>query len=159
LPDNNEGLKMADLNETGGWVNGIYQLETTDIVQGGPDGISNQQAKQLAQRTAYLKQKYAITAVVGASHTLVPANAGSVLRFSGAGAKTLIVDTVSSHLPECIYHVSNRAASGDLTLTAAGGMVLNPPKGGTLVLEPGDTVSLHCFSVSVMDVLGSTKAP
>jgi hypothetical protein len=85
-------------------------------------------------------------------------NAGSVLRFSWAGAKTLIVDSSSSHEPECIYHVSNRATSGNLTLTAAGGMTLNAPKGGTLVLEPGDTVSLHCISSTVMDVLGSTKS-
>jgi microcystin-dependent protein len=35
---------------------GIYQLETSDPVIGGPEGISNQQAKQLADRTKYLKE-------------------------------------------------------------------------------------------------------
>lgn len=46
---------MADLNELAEWTPGIYQLETDDPVQGGPDGIDNLQAKQLANRTAYLK--------------------------------------------------------------------------------------------------------
>ena len=46
---------MANLPESNQWENGIYQLETTDPVEGGPNGIDNQQAKQLANRTAYLK--------------------------------------------------------------------------------------------------------
>lgn len=46
---------MANLNETSSWEPGIYQIETTDPVVGGPDGISNLQAKQLANRTTYLK--------------------------------------------------------------------------------------------------------
>ena len=46
---------MADLTETSEWPAGIYQLETDDPVQGGSDGISNRQAKQLANRTTYLK--------------------------------------------------------------------------------------------------------
>ncbi|UVM06412.1 gp53-like domain-containing protein [Pseudomonas laurylsulfatiphila] len=47
---------MTTLTETGGWEPGIYQIELTDPVIGGPDGISNRQAKQLANRTSYLKQ-------------------------------------------------------------------------------------------------------
>ncbi|MFC2352092.1 phage tail protein, partial [Eikenella halliae] len=39
------------------WVEGIYQLETTDPVLGGPNGIANRQAKELAARTQYLKKK------------------------------------------------------------------------------------------------------
>lgn len=37
------------------WIEGIYQLETTDLVLGGADGIDNLQAKQLANRTQWLK--------------------------------------------------------------------------------------------------------
>jgi len=48
---------MANLNETQNYENGIYQLETTDPVVGGPEGVSNTQAKQLANRTAWLKQQ------------------------------------------------------------------------------------------------------
>ena len=46
---------MANLRETAAWESGIYQLETTDPVVGGVDGISNKQAIQLANRTSYLK--------------------------------------------------------------------------------------------------------
>ena len=48
---------MADLKEEIKWENGIYQIETTDPVVGGVDGISNKQAKQLANRTSYLKKQ------------------------------------------------------------------------------------------------------
>jgi hypothetical protein len=46
---------MAALAETDSWEAGIYQIELTDPVVGGPDGISNRQAKQLANRTLWLK--------------------------------------------------------------------------------------------------------
>lgn len=46
---------MANLIEDPVWAAGIYQLEQEDLVLGGPDGIDNLQAKQLANRTAYLK--------------------------------------------------------------------------------------------------------
>lgn len=48
---------MAHLSEINEYEEGIYQLETTDPVVAGPDGISNRQAKQLANRTAWLKQQ------------------------------------------------------------------------------------------------------
>lgn len=46
---------MATLPEQSVWTEGIYQLETSDPVMGGPDGIDNQQAKELANRTRFLK--------------------------------------------------------------------------------------------------------
>ncbi|UVK85244.1 tail fiber protein [Pseudomonas sichuanensis] len=46
---------MANLPEQAQWEEGIYQLETSDPVLAGPDGIDNLQAKQLGNRTAYLK--------------------------------------------------------------------------------------------------------
>ncbi|HDS0821383.1 TPA: phage tail protein, partial [Escherichia coli] len=48
---------MAKLNESAVWEDGIYQLEVSDPVLGGPGGIANRQAEQLANRTAYLKKK------------------------------------------------------------------------------------------------------
>ncbi|WP_025132375.1 hypothetical protein [Pseudomonas sp. PH1b] len=48
---------MADLPEIAEWTAGIYQLETSDPVLAGPDGIDNLQAKQLANRTRWLKDK------------------------------------------------------------------------------------------------------
>lgn len=48
---------MANLQESASWTDGIYQLETTDPVMGGPNGTSNTQAKQLANRTRWLKEQ------------------------------------------------------------------------------------------------------
>lgn len=47
---------MANLSETSNYPPGIYRIETTDPLMGGEDGILNLAAKQLASRTAYLKQ-------------------------------------------------------------------------------------------------------
>ena len=49
---------MAGLVEVSQWEDEIYQLETTDPVEGGPNGIDNKQAKQLANRTQFLKDKF-----------------------------------------------------------------------------------------------------
>lgn len=48
---------MANLIEVPGWEAGIYQLETTDPVEGGPAGVTNTPPRQLANRTAWLKQQ------------------------------------------------------------------------------------------------------
>ncbi|KVH04749.1 hypothetical protein WS84_30015 [Burkholderia anthina] len=47
---------MTNLVEFDRWEDGIYQLEESDPVVGGPEGIDNLQAKQLANRTRYLKK-------------------------------------------------------------------------------------------------------
>jgi len=46
---------MSNLAETPTWETGIYQLEESDVVQGGAAGIDNVQPRQLANRTLYLK--------------------------------------------------------------------------------------------------------
>ncbi len=46
---------MADINEAEVWESGIYQLETTDPVEGGVDGVDNLPHKHLANRTVWLK--------------------------------------------------------------------------------------------------------
>ena len=48
---------MANLNLTRPWAENIYQLETTDPVMGGPDGVDNRQAKELGARTNWLKDQ------------------------------------------------------------------------------------------------------
>ena len=49
---------MANITENTqnpAWSNGIYQIETSDPVLGGENGIANRQAKELAARTQWLK--------------------------------------------------------------------------------------------------------
>lgn len=52
---------MATIQEdkvTPEWVDDLYQIEMTDPVTGGSDGVANRQAKQLGQRTQWLKKVY-----------------------------------------------------------------------------------------------------
>jgi len=81
---------MANLTETATWTAGVYQIETSDPVLGGPSGISNQQAKDLANRTAYLKEQLE-------SNLDMDAAAAGVLgvKFGGTGRDTL---TAGSYL-------------------------------------------------------------
>lgn len=50
---------MANLQETPIWESGIYQLETSDPVMGGENGIDNRAPRQLANRTLWLKNELA----------------------------------------------------------------------------------------------------
>lgn len=76
---------MANLPESNEWPEGVYQLETSDPVLGGPEGIDNLQAKQLASRTkwlrAQLKEIFDGVASVGKATQLLTARA---LKFKGA---------------------------------------------------------------------------
>ena len=59
---------MANLSEFSVYEPGVYQLERADVVDAGVggDGIANQQAKQLANRTKWLKgQVDALNALKG----------------------------------------------------------------------------------------------
>lgn len=106
---------MADLTEVPGWEPGIYQLETTDPVEGGPAGIDNLQAKQLANRTAYLKQlvetldtgKQPIDALLTALAALVTA-ADKMLYFTGADAPALT--TLTAYMRTALAAVDAAAA-------------------------------------------------
>jgi hypothetical protein len=50
-------IPMANLIETPGWEQGVYQLEPDDKAIGGSGGVANYQATQLANRTQYLRSE------------------------------------------------------------------------------------------------------
>jgi hypothetical protein len=90
---------MADLVEATRWEDGIYQFETSDPVMGGPDGVDNRQAKQLANRTRYLKaQQEAHVAAADAHpqyqtqdqvHTLITAAINALISAAPGSLDTL----------------------------------------------------------------------
>lgn len=99
-----------------------------------------------------------VSHISATAHAVIADDAGVYLRFEATGAKTATFNgagTVFEQPKE--YHFANRSASGDLELVAAGGITLNAPKGGTLVLEPGDTVTVKFVGSTNADVFGSTK--
>ncbi|EDW2059078.1 hypothetical protein S045_001844 [Salmonella enterica subsp. enterica serovar Oslo] len=48
---------MGKLTELEQWDEDVYQIETSDPVLGGPEGLSNRPQKQLANRTRWLKKQ------------------------------------------------------------------------------------------------------
>ncbi|ECK5020262.1 tail fiber protein [Salmonella enterica] len=59
---------MGKLTETEKWEDEVYQIETSDPVLGGPDGVSNRPQKQLANRTQWLKKQLEETNIALAGH-------------------------------------------------------------------------------------------
>ena len=49
---------MANLTEVSQWESVIRQIENGEAATGGADGLANVQAKQLANRTQWLKENY-----------------------------------------------------------------------------------------------------
>lgn len=95
----------------------------------------------------------------GAARSIAASDAGSYIRFTATGAKTATFDgSAVTYATGQEYHITNRASSGDLALQVAGGVSLAAPKGGTLTLEPGDTVTVKFVGATSADVMGSTKA-
>jgi hypothetical protein len=88
--------------------------------------------------------------------TAALADRGIYYYATATGAKTYTFDTTAGGAAG-EYHLRNDAASGDVTL-AGSGVTLKPPKGGTLILEPGDTVTIKRAASNVFHVFGSTKA-
>lgn len=62
---------MGVIKETANWESRIYQIEPTDPVLGGENGPANTQARQLANRTAWLKSN-----VNGCSTEIIAARGG-----------------------------------------------------------------------------------
>lgn len=84
---------MANLPETPDYPAGVYQLETSDPVLGGPGGIANRQAEQLANRTAWLKAK--VDAFLNGTVAVFKATklaTARTLSISGAGSGSVSFD-------------------------------------------------------------------
>lgn len=60
---------MAGITEEETWESEVYQLEITDPVQGGPEGVDNLPHKALANRTVWLKAQLLLKALKGGSAT------------------------------------------------------------------------------------------
>lgn len=91
------------------------------------------------------------------SRLLTVADAGIYLRFTGAGESTVTIPSQSTQdwSSNTELHI-RRSAIGNLTLVAGSGVALNPPSGGSLVMESGMTVTLKRVASNVWDVIGQT---
>jgi microcystin-dependent protein len=79
---------MANLPQSSTWEAGIYQIETTDAVIGGVNGISNIQGKQLGNRTKYLYDQLGITnTALAALDSSVTNHSGRIATLEAAGTE------------------------------------------------------------------------
>lgn len=69
---------MANLKEQEKWEDGIYQIEENDPVLGGAEGITNRPAKQLANRTAWLKKALSLLDLKAQPKTLTATSTNKV---------------------------------------------------------------------------------
>lgn len=96
--------------------------------------------------------------VVTASGTNLDATASNscnYTRFTNASAKTYTFDDAETYSVGDEYSGRNVGA-GDLTLTEAGGMTLNPPADGTLIVPQGGTFTVKIVASDEADVFGVT---
>jgi len=119
---------MANLPESSVYEAGIRQLETSDPVQGGADGVANTQAKQLANRTRWLKewQSGHDPTLNGHSDSDIAAAAhGWVTGASLDAQLTALVNGLAAQVaPAGAARVGNEAAAytqGSVTVTAPAG--------------------------------------
>ena len=96
---------MADITEAEQWDTGVYQLETTDPVQGGVDGVDNIPHKALANRTVWLKAQLALKALLGGSATQTFKVAAAV-NDDEAVNKLQMKDEISLNVPPSTIIVS-----------------------------------------------------
>ena len=107
---------MANLTETNRWEAGIYQLETSDPVMGGPNGIDNRAPRELANRTLWLKTELAkAVAQIGALNDGTQAYAlktGQITAGAGlTGGGTLAANrTISMGQPADLTETSESVA-------------------------------------------------
>lgn len=132
---------MADLPELSEWASGIYQLETSDPVLAGPEGIDNLQAKQLANRTRWLREQLEQLdhkqSVRAATTTNIALNAlqtidGVVLE---AGNRVLVKDQAAASQNGIYLAAAGawvRASDADSSAEVTPGLVVAVEQGTTL---------------------------
>lgn len=107
---------MANVTETSTFDAGIYQIETTDPVEGGALGIANYQAKGLANRTKWLYDQliplnkgYVIIPDIVPSSGISLSQSGfaSAVTFSSGTMddETFVLITMNNEMPDTDYRV------------------------------------------------------
>jgi hypothetical protein len=142
-------IKISDLTREA-TVTDLALVEVSESDGASPEGFTSKALRISTLRAATARKLLTLlNTTSSAAVDAAPADSGVMHVFTGTGAKSLTFDNADAWEGDHVYHVSNRAASGNLTLVGTG-FTLSPPKGGTLVLAPGDTVTVH-----IQDVGGS----
>lgn len=120
---------MANLPEQPNFDEGVYQLELTDPVVGGPNGISNRPIRNLANRTQWLRDQIAALvrdkadrnspALTGTPTAPAPTDSDNSTRIATTGWVRRVIGVLAAPLS----HVGARGnAHGEATTSEAGFM-------------------------------------
>lgn len=98
-----------------------------------------------------------IETIPDTEYDLASADAGRYLRFTATTDKVVTVRPDSSHplAAETEWHFRN-VGTGSLTFVAGGGVTINAPAGGSLVVPPNGVATLKRAATNVFDLMGST---
>lgn len=130
---------MTNLTEKEQWEDGVYQIEKTDPVVGGPEGLSNRQGQQLANRTKYLKglvdgllsgARNAAVAVKLATARVInlTGDAGGSANFDGSANASITVTLAKTGVAAGTYGSVTVDEKGRVT---AGAVITAVANGGT----------------------------
>jgi phage-related tail fiber protein len=130
---------MTNLTEKEQWEDGVYQIEKTDPVVGGPDGLSNRQGQQLANRTKYLKglvdgllsgaRNAAVAVKLATARAInLTGDAGGSANFDGSANATINVTLASTGIAAGTYGSLTVDGKGRAT---AGSTITPIANGGT----------------------------
>lgn len=157
---------MANLPESSTFDAGVYQLELTDPVVGGPSGVSNAPLKNLANRTRYLKDRLdTVVGLVGSlngyfgtsasSYTLTANDIGKAVYLTGDVAQTLSLPAGSALPVGSTFYVFKYA--GTATIVANGSNMIDnrTSAASTISLLGGEEVYLT-WTGSLWIVIGGS---
>lgn len=102
-----------------------------------------------------LGHAYPVVTVSGTSLAADASNSGNYTRFTGLTAKSYSFDTAETYVVGAEYHGRN-VGTGDLTITEVGGMTINPPLDGTLVVPPNGWFAVKIVAADEADLRGDT---
>lgn len=140
---------MANLTPNSSWDN-VYQFETSDPIQGGPNGVDNLPHKQLLNRTQWLNDnKLSLTGgVVSGDAAALSANGGLLDVVGGktrpGGVLTLVVRSAS---PGTTPATISSNASDAILQMFAGGMDGGSRRGGQIDFMAGDVGNAYAGGI------------
>lgn len=150
------------------WVDNLYQIEMTDPVTGGADGVANKQAVQLGARTQWLrkeneKRELQIKNVLGKKSTLTDfglVKLSSVLAEddeSTAATPKGVLDAINDASVSVVSIAALRKYTGQNSFVSVNGYYDNTPGvgGGLFVADASDTTTADNGGTVIVSVDGT----
>lgn len=135
---------MSTIAEENNWEAAIYLIEETDLVRGGIDGISNRQARELANRSLWLKNSqrgfHSDLTIVTANKTLIYSEIlNKLILVNGTAAVQLTLPTVDISLTGAKACIQNNST---FNVTISGALRFDVANKSNIYLAAGETIEL-----------------